>query len=53
MPLAASNVQSSPVSTTVPTDLILIGIALACATTAFFVVFFGIRVFHKLRKIKK
>ncbi len=52
-PFAASNVQSSPVSTAVPTDPIMIGVALSCATAAFFAVFFGIRTFYKLRKMKK
>jgi DNA-binding transcriptional ArsR family regulator len=53
IPFTASNMQPNSVSTTVPTDPIVIGIALACATIAFFIVFFGIRAFHKLQKIKK
>ncbi|MDE1876329.1 MAG: winged helix-turn-helix transcriptional regulator [Thaumarchaeota archaeon] len=53
VPFAASNVQPNPVSTMVSTDPVMVGIALACATAAFFAVFFGIYTFHKLRKIKK
>ncbi|MDE1817990.1 MAG: winged helix-turn-helix transcriptional regulator [Thaumarchaeota archaeon] len=53
VPFAASNVQPSPVSTMVSTDPVMVGIALACATAAFFAVFFGIYTFRKLRKIKK
>ena len=51
-PFAASRV-SSPESTVVSTDPVMIAIAIFGAAAAFFVVFFAIRAFKKLRKLKK
>ncbi|HJW20186.1 MAG TPA: hypothetical protein VJ571_06490 [Candidatus Nitrosotalea sp.] len=53
VPFAASRVQLSPEPTVVSVDPVMIAIALVGATAAFFTVFFGIRAFQKLRKIKK
>ncbi len=52
-PFAASNVQLSPEPSVVSADPMMIAIAIAGATVAFFSVFFGIRIFRKLHKIKK
>ncbi|MGI0007799.1 MAG: hypothetical protein ACREAR_07375 [Nitrosotalea sp.] len=53
VPFAASRVQINPESTVISADPVMIAIALAGATVAFFTVFFGMRAFQKLRKIKK
>lgn len=52
-PFAASHMPPNPESTVVSADPVMIAIAISGAATAFFAVFFAIRVFKKLRKIKK
>lgn len=53
-PFAATvNTPVSPEPSIVSSDPVIVAIALAGAATAFFAVFFGIRVFAKFRKIKK
>lgn len=51
-PFAATNI-ASPGPSAVSADPMMIVIAIAGATAAFFAVFFGMRAFAKLRKIKK
>lgn len=51
-PFTASRVPS-PESTVVSADPVMIAIAISGAVAAFFAVFFGIRAFKKLRKLKK
>ncbi|MGI0069639.1 MAG: hypothetical protein ACREAN_05215, partial [Nitrosopumilaceae archaeon] len=53
VPFAASRVQMSPGPTVASVDPMMILIAIVGATAAFFAVFFGMRAFRKLRKIKK
>ncbi|MHB8546912.1 MAG: hypothetical protein ACYDAJ_09120 [Nitrosotalea sp.] len=52
-PFAASRVQLSQEPTIASADPVMIAIAIAGATAAFFAVFFGIRVFKKLQKVKR
>ncbi|MDE1728333.1 winged helix-turn-helix domain-containing protein [Candidatus Nitrosotalea okcheonensis] len=52
-PFVASRMSSSPESTIVSADPVMIAIAISGAAAAFFLVFFVIRAFKKLRKIKK
>lgn len=53
-PFAATvNTPVSPEPSVLSSDPMIVAIALAGAAAAFFVVFFGIRVFSKFRKIKK
>lgn len=52
-PYAATVPTISPETSTASSDPMIIAIAVLGATTAFFAVFFGIRMFAKLKKIKK